>query len=167
MLYIANATKQNWNHHYQVPEKERPFFVQIPSGSQVVLGQGWNASQIDSVVKQLERYGALHVNDLSQNIGKFPGLLYRTDKPISEDQILNGHAAVVDAQEKRAATEASRAALSFDASTRDKRSRRRLAKTTEVSVQQDVPYGEKSHGDEVNFSLGVSEDGRNDLKLPQ
>lgn len=167
MLYIANATKQNWHHHFRVIEKDRSFFVQIPSGTQKSIGHDWNAGQTDSVIKQLQKFGALHVNDLSRNLDKFPGLLYRTDKPISADQIESGHVAVVDAQEKRSAAEASKSALSFDAANRDKRTRRRLAKTTEVSVQQEVPYGEKIRGDEVAFSLGVAEDGRDDVRLPQ
>ncbi len=145
----------------------RPYYVQIPSGGQITLGEKWNSGQIDSVIKGLEKYGARPVTDLSRNLDKFPGLLYRLDKPITEDQIVSGHDAVVETQEKRSAAEASKSALAFDASTRDKRTKRRLAKLTEVSVEQIKPRNEPDTGKEVHFSLGVSENGDSKLRLPE
>jgi hypothetical protein len=161
MIYIANTTKQNWNHHFRVLESNRPFFVQIPSGSQVSVGQSWSAAQTESVVGQLEKFGARQANETSRKLDRFTGLLY----PISENQIVSGHDAVVENQERRSAAEATKSALGFDAATRDKRTKKRLASVTEVTVKQDTPRNEKPSGNEVNFSVAVTEDGRDTVKL--
>ena len=153
MLYIANTTKQNWNHHFRVLESNRPFFVQIPSGSQVSVGQGWSTAQTDSVVLQLEKFGARSAVEVNGRLKHFTGLLYRTDKPISQNQIISGHEAVVETQQRRSAAEATKSALGFDLANRDKRTNKRLAKLTEVTVKQDLPRNEKPTGNEVNFRL--------------
>ncbi|OYV83436.1 MAG: hypothetical protein B7X04_04325, partial [Parcubacteria group bacterium 21-54-25] len=57
-LFIANTTKQNFNHHFRVLETNRAYFTQIPSGGQVEIGKEWNTAQTDSVIKQLQKYGA-------------------------------------------------------------------------------------------------------------
>jgi len=168
MLYIANTTKQNWNHHFRVPESNRPFFFQIPSGGQIVVGHGWTNSQQEAVIHQLEKYGARKASEISGALSKFPGLLYRTDKPITESQIIHGHEALVDAQERRSASEASRSAMAFDTVTREKKGRgKRLAKVTEVSVDQETPRGQKPDTNEVHFSLGVTENGASNFKVPE
>ena len=163
MLYVANTTKQNWNHHYRVIEKHRAYFMEIPSGSQVMVGHGWTKEQTDNVIRQLEKYGARPASEVSRKLENFPGLFYRTDRPISESEIVGGHDAVVESQERRSAVEATKAAAGFDLAQRDKRTKKRLAKVTEVSVEQDVPKNERPKGDEVRFSVGVSDDGQDDL----
>lgn len=166
-LYIANTTKQNFNHHFRIPEKTRAYFVRIESGTQVRVGDEWNTAQQDKVIEQLERYGGRKASAVSGNLENFPGIFYSSDKPISESQIVGGHEAVVDGQERRSAAEATKSALGFDAANRDrKRGGKRLAKVTEVTVQQDIPRNEKPTGKEVHFSVGVSEDGSSSAKLP-
>lgn len=166
-LYLANTTKQHWNHCFRPPEATRFHMVQIPSGQQVELGHNWSKDQMEAVIRDLERFGARPVVDANGKMDNFPGLLYSTTKPISEDKIVAGHDAVVEAQEKRSASEATRSALAFDSTTRANKGRgKRLAKVTEVEVKQDLPRNQKPTGNEVNFSVGVSEDGRSDLKLP-
>lgn len=167
-VYVANTTKQHWHHHFRVLEMPRPFFVRIESGTQIAVGQGWNQQQTDHFIQQLEKYGARDAREVSGKLENFPGLFYSTSKPISEDQILAGHDAVVDAQERRSATEASRSALAFDVANREGRKGRgkRLAKVSEVTVTQDVPRNEKPSGKEVNLSITVSEDGTSNAKLP-
>lgn len=164
-LFIANTTKQDWHHHFRVLETNRPYYTQIPSGSQVELGKDWNAAQTDSVIRQLEKYGARHAVDVNKKIGKFHGLLYRTDKPITENQILTGHDAVVETQEKRSATEATRAVLGFEKSNRDKRSGKRLAKVTEVEIHQDIPRHQKPSKDDIHLKISVAEDGRDSVDV--
>lgn len=164
-LYIANTTKQNWNHHFRVLEKTRPYFVQIPSGTQQVIGHDWNLAQQDSVIRQLEKYGGRPAKDVNGKLESFPGIFF-ADRPISESQIVAGHEAVVDAQEKRSAAESTRSALAHDASTRDKRTRKRLASLTEVEVKQDVPARERPTGNEVSMKITVANDGDSHAVLP-
>lgn len=160
MIYLANTTKQNWNHCYRAPETNRAQMVQIPSGRQAEIGEHWSASQTEAVIRELEKFGARPAVDANGKLDKFPGLLYSTTKPIKEDQIVSGHDAVVEMQEKRSAEEAVNSAKAFDTTTRANKGRgKRLAKVTAVEVKQDLPRGKKPSGEEVDFSMTVSEDG--------
>lgn len=166
-IYIANCTKQDLIHCFRVPESGRNQRVHIPSGQQSKIGDGWSQSQLEAVVKHMELFGFRNAADVSRKLSEFSGWLYSLNKPISESAIVTGHDELVDHQELRSATEASRSALAFDNSTREGKGRgKRTAKVTEVTVQQDIPAREKPTGKEVNFSLAVSEDGLSDFKLP-
>lgn len=164
-LYIANTTKQHWNHSFRVPEMNRPVFVRIESGTQIELGKNWGSEQTECIIRQLEKFGARRASEVSGKLENFPGIFY-SHRVISEDDIVAGHEAVVDGQERRSASEATRSALAFDVATRDKKGKgRRLAKVTEVEVRQDIPRNEKPTGKEVNLSISVSEDGSSSDKL--
>jgi hypothetical protein len=141
--------------------------VRIESGTQVEVGKDWNAGQQAKVIEQLERFGGRKASEVSGRLESFPGIFYSSDRAISESQIVGGHEALVDAQEKRSATEATRSALGFDAAHRDtKRGKNRQVRSTEVEVTQDVPKNQQPTGAEVKFSVGVSEDGSSSAKLP-
>lgn len=166
MIYLANTTKQHWNHCYRAPESNRAQMVQIPSGQQAMIGQQWTKEQTDAVLVELEKFGARPAIDTNGKLDKFPGLLYSTSKPISEHQIHAGHEAVVEHQEKRSAEEAVRSAKAFDVSTRAQKGRgKRLAKVTGVEVHQDLPRGQRPTGNEVDFSVTVDESASSDLKI--
>ena len=166
LIYIANCTKQNLRHCFRLPETGRNQMVSIPSGQQVKLGDGWTQSQINHIVKHMESFGFRNAKDVNGKIKNFDGVLYSIDKPVREEQIVDGHDQLVEHQEMRSAQEATRSALAFDAATTDKRSRRRLAKVTEVSVTQDVPPNAKPTGNEVNFSLSVTPEVKDNDRIP-
>lgn len=169
MIYIANTTKQHWHHCFRLPETNKSVMMEIPSGHQVevVESKHWTKEQIDSFIANLERFGARAAVDLNGKLDKFPGLLYSTTRPLTEDQIHHGHDAVVEAQEKRSAEEAVRSAKGFDVATRaqGKVRGKRLAKVTEVEVKQDLPPNQKPTGNEVAFSVSVDESAHSDLKI--
>ncbi len=146
-LYIGNTTKQTMVHCFRLPASDKTQMVTIESGRQEKVGDGWTSDQTDAVVKHLELFGARRSNETGMAMKGFTGLLYSVDKPISETQIISGHDAVVDNQELRSATEATRSALAFDRSTRaDKGRGKRLAKVTEVEVLQDIQGSQKGTG---------------------
>lgn len=158
-MYLANTTKQHQRLNLRVPESRRIFVYDIPSGQQIAIGAGWNRPQTESVVNYLQRFGAKPVSSISGNLSDYDGLLYSLEKPIKADQIENGHAAVVDNQQTTAVREITKTALGIDAATRDRKTRRRRAKTTSLSVSQDLPHGVKPTGSEVKFDMTVAEDG--------
>jgi len=164
-MYIANTTKQNWHLNVWVPEARRHQTIPVASGRQVFIGKDWNSTQNDSVVLQLERFGARPARDANGKLEYFPGILYSHDKPIPVDKIEMGHEAVVESQEKRAGAELTKGALGFDAALRDKRTRKRLARTSSLEVTQDVPKGTKPDGKEVVFGVTVANDGTDRLNL--
>ncbi|MGU2415230.1 hypothetical protein [Burkholderia cenocepacia] len=167
-IFIANCTKQHLDHHFRIPE-HRAQVVHIPSGQQREIAQGAPASAIEVLVRHLEQFGFRNAAEVNGKISEFSGYLYRVGKPVTETHIVTGHDQLVDTQEHRSAQEATRSALAFDSATRDKKGGgkgRRMASVTSVEVKQDVPPGQKPTGDEVNFSLSVTPDGRADTKLP-
>ena len=164
MIYVANTTKQDMDVHFRVIESTKLHFASIPSGSQKKLGDNWNNAQTENFIAQLEKYGAKNASMVSRNLEKFPGIFYRTDRPISESEIRGGHEAVVDHADKRAATELNRTALGADRAHRDKRTNKRLSKVTSVEVVQDTPRNQ-SGADSVHFSMEIAEGGNDSVDL--
>jgi hypothetical protein len=169
-IFIANCTKQHLEHHFRSPEQAgKAQVIRIPSGHQAEIAKGASTAVIEALVRHLEQFGFHDATRVNGKISEFSGYLYRVGKPITENQIVSGHDHLVDTQEHRSAQEATRSALAFDSATREKKGAgkgRRLAKVTEVEVRQDVPRGQKPTGDEVNFSMSVTPEGRADAKLP-
>jgi hypothetical protein len=161
ILNIANDTKQNWVFHYRLRgdpgSMPGPFALEIPTGRQAQL----NLSNDDVfyVIEQLERHGGRDANDLQRPVGKHLGLLYRVQAVVTSDEIQIGHAHVVDTQERRSATEATKAALGFDRAANQMGRGRRAAKVTQVEVEQLVDPRERRTGNEVMFRMGVDTDG--------
>jgi len=166
-LYIGNTTKQTMVHCFRLPESHKMNALSIESGHQEKIGDGWTSDQTDAVIQHLELYGARRSNETGMSMKGFTGLLYSVDKPITETQIVSGHDAVVDTQELRSATEATRSALAFDRSTRANKGKgKRLAKVTEVEVVEDIQGNQKPTGKEVKFSMSVSEQGSETARIP-
>ncbi|MHB8388251.1 MAG: hypothetical protein ACYDBH_01560 [Acidobacteriaceae bacterium] len=164
MLYIANATKQVLRLHLRVPENTRTLVLIIESGTQAGIGKEWNIEQTESVITQLCRYGARNARDIEKPM-EFSGILYH-DRPITEDNIANSHDDVMEEAHNRSVAEITKAALSFDASQRDKQTNKRKARVTSLEVEQEVPPGERKRGNEVHFGLSVTPDGSEHVKLP-
>ena len=161
MLYIANTTKQNQVFAFRTPESSRPYFLEIQSGQQAAIGEKWSDYELKAVIAHLELFGGRPDNQVNRNMAGFTGLLYRIGSEISENNIVAGHNAVVDMQEHRSAVEATRSAIAFD--NVNKKRGKRLAKLSEVTVEQEIPRHEKPTGKEVKFSVAVTEDGRDSV----
>lgn len=175
MLCVSNTTKQTVRFHYRLEkvtgghaEPGQTFLLVIQSGQQVEIGRNWTPEQRAYVVRQLETFGARDAAESYAQMNGFLGLLYREAAPVSEDEIVLGHAAVVDTQEKRAVREAVRGALAFDRTSRKEAVKRHIrpARVTAVEVEQEIPPHQRPTGDEVSFSMTVDPDGRADVRLP-
>lgn len=169
-IFIANCTKQHLDHHYRPPEHSgKARLIQIPSGQQREIAQGASSVTVEALVRHLDQMGFVEASTVNGKISEFSGYLYRVGRPITETNIVEGHDQLVETLEMRSAKEATRSALAFDSSTREKGGKgrgERLARTTAVEVVEDVPRGRKATGQEVNFSLSVTPDGRADAKIP-
>lgn len=164
MLYIANATRQNFRFHFRIPENDKAMILEIPSGQQREVGKGWTDESYQACVSQLEKYGARKAEEAHGALRNFnSGILY-SHKIIKEDEIVYGNEQHLDSAQDRSVTQATRTALAADHNHRDKRTRKRKAKsvTTEVLKHGDPRKGE----DEGLMSITVSEDGARDEKLP-
>lgn len=166
-MYLANTTKQHIRLNLRVPETTRIGVVEIDSGHQVVIGGDWSAAQTDAVVKYLERFGALPDSAVNRRLVGYSGLLYGMVKPVEEDHIQVAHEAVVTAQVDRAAGEFTRTALGVDAGLRDKRTKRRRAVRTQLSAKEILPRGTRPTGHEVDVSVTVDPQGRDDPQVTQ
>jgi organic radical activating enzyme len=169
-IYLANATRQHLKHCYRVLESNQLSMVEIDSGRQVVIGENWNQPQVEGFISHLEKCGFRRATETSRQLPEFAGYLYSIDKPVLEDQIYQGNEALIEHQEYRSASEATKAALAVDRANRaPKDPRKRLAKAVEVTVEQDIPPREKPTGKEVNMNITIAEDGAVDnrtAKLP-
>lgn len=169
-IYLANATLQHLKHCYRLRESNKLSMVEIDSGRQVLVGENWTDSQTEGFIEHIEKCGFRRAHETSRKMPEFAGFLYNIGKPIAEDQIHHGNEALVEHQEYRSASEATKSALAFDTANRaPKDKRKRLAKITEITVEQDIPPRQKPTGNEVKMQLTVAEDGDADnrtAKLP-
>ena len=157
-LYLANSTRQTLKHCYRVPGVEKSRVVIVPSGQQVLMQGVHTQTDVDHVVHDLERYGARSAKELNgKTMKSFPGIIYSIDKPVSVENFEIGNEAVIDHAQRRAADEAVKSAQAFDVTQRDKTTRKRLAKVTEVTVQQELPRGQRPTADDVNMKVTVAE----------
>lgn len=165
-IYLANATKQNLCHQYRLPESNRVYRVDIPSGRQVMMGEDWSQASMDFFIKHLHIAGFKQASDANRKIESFSGWMYSTTKPIGEDSIHSGHDEMVRAQEERAASEATMAAMAFDMSNRPKNDRRkRLAKVTQIQVEQETGPRAMPSGDEIRMDVTFDESSNAQLKV--
>lgn len=162
-MYIANTTKQIQIPYFRVPEMKQPMHPVIPSGTQVEVGKTWNTFQVDSVIRQLEKFGARNAAEMKHaTMLKYSGILYSIGKPISSDKIEDAHSVVVEEQAERSYKEMAKTALSIDAAQRDRSTRKRKAKSTTFEITEDLAPRTKPRGDEAKLSITVTPDGHDD-----
>lgn len=161
MIYVANSTRQNYRVYFRLREHERPLIAEIPSGQQRIFGKDWNAGQHEDFLSYLTHtLHALEAKDLSRATPGFQGLIYSTEKALTENQILYGHTADLETREKRSADEAMKAVMAADQSVRNMFQGKRAAKELTVDVVQDTPRGSKAAKDRVAMSVTVAPDGK-------
>lgn len=165
-LFICNTTKQKWHHSFRVPEMNNQlYFVQLPAGSQVEVSSNLGPEAHKAIIQHLEVYGGRDASSINGKLEDFPGIFYRFDKPIGVDEILSGHAAVVEAAEQRSAGAVVKSALANDAVHRDQTGHR-LVSESEIEVTEQVKPGQKATGKEKKIKIGVAKDGLDNLKMP-
>lgn len=155
-IYVANGGKQRLKFNYRLPESNRIHELDVHSGRQEVIGESWTDTTVEYFIKQLEHAGFRRSSETNGRLENFSGWMYSVDKVTTETQIRSGHESRVEAQEKISAVEAQRGALAMDQANRLPGDRRkRLAKVTQVEVQQDVGPRDMPTGNEVKMSVTV------------
>jgi organic radical activating enzyme len=155
-IFVANGTKQRLKFNYRLPESNRIHELDVGSGRQEMIGEEWTNSNTEYFIKQLEHAGFRRSSETNGRMESFSGWMYSLDKPTSETQIRSGHEARVEAQEKVSAIEAQRGALAMDQANRAPKDRRkRLAKVTQVEVEQEIGPRDTPTGNEVRMSVTV------------
>jgi hypothetical protein len=86
-LYIGNATSQNFNLHYRLPETNRVLTRFIPYGEQVLISEDLSKPDIDAIVHQGGVYGMISVDQVDQRATVYRGLCYSVGKEISSSKI--------------------------------------------------------------------------------
>ena len=168
-LYVSNPSKQDVVFHYRTnitKDTSGPFAIPIASGTQVLLGIDWTREQKNYVIKQILSQGGADAAEAHGRMGKFTGLLYRDNAPVSVEEIHTAHDEVVKDAEDRSVKAATRSALAFDRKANERGKGQRLARVTEVEViEENAPHIRKT-GDEVSFKMTIDPEGRTDIKLP-
>lgn len=87
-LYVANASKQNHDFIYRLPEETSFRRQQIPRGGQIVIYQAnINADIVSIILDQHLRYGLVDSSKIDST-KPFVGLCYSIDKPINVNKIM-------------------------------------------------------------------------------
>lgn len=158
-LYISNSTKQHVIFPMRFAGVERLHTFHIPSGGQIAVGSEYSEDKILQLIEHLERHGARDAAEMNGKPEEFSGLVYRFDRPMKEDEIVQGHEIVVDDQQKRSVREAVKGGLGFDRAAQQGARGKRLAEVTEVEVVQEIGVREKPTGNEVRFGMRVDPTG--------
>jgi hypothetical protein len=86
-LYIGNATSQNFDFYYRLPEKKSALHQFIPMGEQILISGDLSQPEIDAIVHQGGVYGMLSVDEVDRRAIKFHGLCYAVGKEITSSKI--------------------------------------------------------------------------------
>ena len=86
-LYVANATKQNFDFMYRLPEVTGIRMQTIPIGGQVQITGELTTPQVDSIIAQHTKYGMVAVDEIDRS-RNFTGLCYSIDKPVPVAKIM-------------------------------------------------------------------------------
>lgn len=168
-LSIANPTMQDWTLQYRIGAPRSPEYavlrqVSLPRGGRVELILG--PAETAQMIEHIETHGGRPASEVRGSMHRLTGLLYSESRQISVEEVEAAHEAETQTREDRAVAQAVRAGLGFDKTARTPTQDRGPAQVTEVEVKQDVPRGKRRRGDEVDFSLTVTPEGRSDVKLP-
>lgn len=166
-LFIANTTRQHHTIQVRLPETGRILLIHIRSGSQWESGTNLSETQLKTIVEHVERFGGRSAVSLKGPKAKgFSGYIY-SDKKISLDSILLGNDVVVDEAQDRSVQAATASALANDIIINDASTggKKRLAKVTGIEVVEEPARGQLPTGKEINMSLEVTPQGRDDKKI--
>jgi hypothetical protein len=86
-LFIGNATSQNFDFYYRLPEENRALHQYIAMGEQIAISGDLNQLQIDAIVHQGGTYGMISVDEVDRRATVYRGLCYSVDKAISSSKI--------------------------------------------------------------------------------
>jgi hypothetical protein len=165
-IFVANGTKQRLKFNYRLPESNRIHELEVHSGRQEAIGEGWTDSNIEYFIRQLETAGFRRSSETNGRMENFSGWMYSLNKPTTETQIQSGHESRVEAQEKISAIEAQRGALAMDQANRAPRDKRkRLAKVTTVEVIQETDPRGSPTGKEIQMSVSVDANAPENARL--
>jgi hypothetical protein len=86
-LYIGNATSQNFNFHYRLPENKRILHQYIAMGEQIAISGDLTQADIDAIVEQGGIYGMISVDEVDRRATQYHGLCYSVGMEISSSKI--------------------------------------------------------------------------------
>jgi|SRR6185503_1423949 len=101
-VFVANGTYQHMDFNYRLPEMPSFRRLEIKAGRQEKFPEDLNDLEVESLIKQLERFGAVQVSDV-KSITIPRSLVYSVDRKISSDKINEAREKDVDARQEVAA----------------------------------------------------------------
>ena len=88
-LFVANTSRQHAIFTFRLPERDRVYRYEIPSGQQVMLGD-FDSGTINAIVSQHFLYGMVEHSDVGNNGITLRGLCYRVGAPVDATTIEAG-----------------------------------------------------------------------------
>jgi len=163
-LYIANCTRGHWNLNINRPEGG-VIRLEIPSGQQRQFPMDPNKEGLEIVVEQIRKFGGQPRSNARGKLNEFTGIVYSTDKPLTEAEIVGANEDQLDHAQNRSVAQATRSAQAADLTVREGNNPKgkRRAKSTQISVSK--KDGERG-GEVPMMDIEFTESGDRKAKLP-
>ena len=85
-LFIGNATKQNHDFCYWIPNAKSARTQRVPIGGQIAISGDLSQTDIDAIIQQHAPYG-LAASSEADHVREFVGLCYSVDRPIRAETL--------------------------------------------------------------------------------
>lgn len=163
-LYVANCTRSHWCLNINRPEGG-VIRLEIPSGQQRKFPSDLNKEGQEIVIEQIRKFGGQPRAKIHGKLSEFTGIVYATDKPLTEDEIVGANEDQLDHAQNRSVAQATRSAQAADLTVREGNNPKgkRKAKSTQISVSK---KSDERGGEEPMMDIEFTESGDTKAKLP-
>jgi len=153
-VYVANGTHQHQHFLYRVVESKSLRRLEIPAGRQQRFPEDFSeGQQIDEIIRQLERFGAVPASDVPA-VHTPRALVYSVGKPIKSDPIDAARERDEEVRQDVAAQKTEEAGLA-QFSTLAQHGAQASLKSSTLEVTQMETVGDRPEKDGVDFEAKV------------
>ena len=165
-MYVANATRQYLDFMYTMPEVKGARRQSIPPGGQVKITGDLNTPQIESIIRQHDKYGMRNVTEVDSAKG-FVGYMFSLDRPVPAaklQRLMDRNIGVLQADGKKFRTEAAIAEQQRLDTALQESGLPETLRTYETTIVEEVkPDRQESQGDPISEGVRV----QNDAPVPR
>ena len=156
-VIVGNPTLQNRDFHYRYPGQKTTRVVPIPAGGQSRLPDDFSGAELQNVISQLERLGAVPVNDIGAIILPKQLVYSVSPKPIDVEKLEEGLARDEEARQEVASVKMEESGLSaFTAAEKAQNTQGARGRLVETSIEVVETNDRGKVKDGVNAEFVVS-----------
>lgn len=157
VMYVGNATRQNYTFLYRASGRSTPTAQEIPIGTQVKLSGDLTPDDVEGIILQHQPYGFMNVDSFNSPL--FGGIVYSEGRPISSEKLKKAmikYQEILDARGKVIRKEGAIAVTDVIEKQIIGEDNNAMKLTNlEMSVEEDPPKGGSVEGHPDLFSEGI------------